>query len=47
MTYRELHLIMKTVKFSKRHAYGFPNVVLAFTFLLKVFIVYVFLCSET
>ena len=42
MTYRELHLMMKTVEFSKRHAYGFPNIVLALTFLLKVFIAYVF-----
>ena len=42
MTYRELLLMMKTVKFSKSHAYGFPNIVLALIFLLKVFIAYVF-----
>ena len=42
MTYRELHLMMKTVKFSKRRAYGFSNIVLALTFLLKVFIAYAF-----
>ena len=42
MTYRELHLMMKTVKFSKRHAYGLSNIVLALTFLLKVFIASVF-----
>ena len=42
MTYRELHLMMKTVKFSKRLAYRFPNIVLALTFLLKVFTTHVF-----
>ena len=41
MTYRVPHLMMKTVKFSKGHAHGFPNVVLALTFLLKVFTAHV------
>ena len=42
MTYRELPLMKKTVKFSKHHAYRFLNIVLALTFLLKVFTAHVF-----
>ena len=42
MTYRKLPLMMKTVKFLKRHAYQFPNIVLALTFLLEVFTAHIF-----